>query len=114
MGAFGIMADLEQVDGLLGKALEDCRRYGDECAVAEARYYSAKARAVLEMQQGGMPATLIAQTVKGDRNVNGALLGWRRAQVLYDNAKEARNVYKRRYDFCREQLSREWTEAGRK
>ena len=112
MGAFTIQAEIDEYGDLLDTALEECKRRGDACALAEAEYYSAKARAVRGMVADGQKATLIPLLVKGDLTVNKALEKWRRLEVAYDNAKEARNVFKKKYDFTREQYQREWTQAG--
>lgn len=112
MGAFTLQQEIEEYGGLLDTALDECKRRGDACAVAEAEYYSAKARAVRGMVADGQKATLIPLLVKGDPTVNKALEKWRRLEVAYDNAKEARNVFKKKYDFTREQYQREWTQAG--
>lgn len=112
MGAFNLQQEIEECGEMLDTALEECRRRGDACALAEAEYYSAKARAVLDLKAQGQPATLISLLVKGVPEVNEALAKWRRLEVAYDNAKDARNIFKRRYDFTREQYQREWTQAG--
>ena len=46
MGAFTLQAEIDEYGDLLDTALEECKRRGDACALAEAEYYSAKARAV--------------------------------------------------------------------
>ena len=45
MGAFTLQQEIEEYGGLLDTALDECKRRGDACAVAEAEYYSVKARA---------------------------------------------------------------------
>lgn len=112
MGAFNLQQEIEECSEMLDTALEECKRRGDAMALAEAEYYSAKARATRGMEADGQKATLIPLMVKGDPEVNKALEKWRRLQVAYDNAKDARNIFKRRYDFIREQYQREWTQAG--
>ena len=89
MGAFTLQAEIDEYGDLLDTALEECKRRGDACALAEAEYYSAKARAVRGMVADGQKATLIPLLVKGDPTVNKALEKWRRLEVAYDNAKES-------------------------
>lgn len=51
MGAFTLQAEIDEYGDLLDTALEECKRRGDACALAEAEYYSAKARACGEWWQ---------------------------------------------------------------
>ena len=73
MGAFTLQQEIEEYGGLLDTALDECKRRGDACAVAEAEYYSVKARAVMGMKADGCQATLIPLIVKGLPEVNEAL-----------------------------------------
>ena len=111
MGAFTLQAEIDEYGDMLDTALEECKKRGDACAIAEAKYYTAKANAAIRLKEQ-YPASMIPSLVKGVGEVNEALLAWRRLEVAYDNAKEARNVFKKKYDFTREQYQREWTPAG--
>lgn len=63
------------------------------------------------LREGGLPATLIPDVARGDKDV--ARLKFERdcAQVVYDNAQEAVMVYKKQIDVLREQIEREWKNA---
>lgn len=66
---------------------------------------------ILLLREGGLPATLIPDVARGDKDV--AKLKFERdcAQVVYDNAQEAVMVYKKQIDVLREQIEREWSRA---
>jgi hypothetical protein len=80
---------------------------------AEADYYTAKANAAFRMKEDGYPVTFIETAIKGVGDVSHKMTAYHAAQVEYENAKEARQVYKRKLDVLREQYQREWSEAGR-
>lgn len=107
-----LWAELRETERLLGLALQETGRRGDEMVAAKARYYSLKAKAVFELRERGLPATLITQVVKGLDDVNEAMSEFNRREVEYENAREARLCYKKRIDVLREQLQREWSAAG--
>lgn len=109
-----LWGEIRECDRLLGVALRESRERGTAMTLAEAEYYSAKARKVFDLKEEGMPATLICQVVKGDPEVCMRMTAYHAAQVEYENAREARNVYKKRLDYLREQYAREWGEAGRR
>lgn len=98
---------------LLDLALAESKERGQKMVEAEAHYYTAKANRVFELQEAGMSATAIQMVIKGDEKVQPAMSAYHAAQVEYENAKEARNVYKKRLDTLREEYAREWGEAGR-
>lgn len=96
---------------MLEVALKECKTRGRAAAEAEQIYRVKLAAKILELREGGHPATLIGDLARGDREV--ASLKFERdcAEVVYDNAKEAVNVYKRQIDVLREQIDREWKNA---
>lgn len=94
---------------LLDLALIESKKRGQEMVLAEARYYTAKANEVLRLKnEEQMPATLIPLVVKGSQAVVGAMQAYHQAQVDYENAREARNVYKKELDTLREEYEREY------
>lgn len=96
---------------MLEVALKECKTRGRAAAEAEQSYRVKLAEKILMLRAGGYPATLIGDLARGDREV--ASLKFERdcAEVVYDNAKEAVNVYKRQIDVLREQIDREWKNA---
>ncbi len=96
---------------MLEVALKACRNRGRAAAEAEQKYRMKLAGKILELRDQKLPATLIGDLARGDKDV--AMLKFERdcAEVVYDNAKEAVNVYKRQIDVLREQIEREWSKA---
>jgi hypothetical protein len=60
----------------------------------------------------GYSASAISLLIKGEPEVNSAMQEYRDWEVLYKNAVEAVNVYKRKLDVLREEYDREWSRAG--
>lgn len=96
---------------MLEVALKECKNRGRAAADAEQKYRMKLAEKILELRDQKLPATLIGDLARGDKDV--AMLKFERdcAEVVYDNAKEAVNVYKRQIDVLREQIEREWSKA---
>ena len=96
---------------MLEVALKECKVRGKAAAEAEQTYRVALAKKILELREASYPATLIGDLARGDKEV--ARLKFERdySEVVYDNAKEAVNVYKRQIDVLREQIDREWKNA---
>lgn len=105
--------EIEEVTRLLDMSLKEAKERGAKCVLAEAEYYSAKARVAFALKEDGYPVTLIEMTIKGVPEVCEKMTEFHAAQVEYENAKEARQCYKRKLDVLREQYQREWSEAGR-
>lgn len=93
-------------------ALRESRKRGNEWAQANAEYYTVKSQTAFRLRDEGMSASMIALVLKGDKAVNMAMLKRDAAEVSYENAREARNIYKKRLDTLREQMAREWTQSG--
>lgn len=104
--------EIEECMRLLELALKEAKRRGDVMVKAEAEYYTAKANAVFALRESGVPVGIIEAAIKGMPTVNESMSSYHAAQVEYENAREARNVYKKRLDTLREQYAREW--AGTK
>lgn len=96
---------------MLEVALKECKTRGRAAAEAEQTYRVKLAEKILLLREEKYPATLIGDLARGDREV--AKLKFERdcAEVVYDNAKEAVNVFKRQIDVLREQIDREWKNA---
>lgn len=104
--------EIEEVTRLLDLSLAEAKERGSRCVVAEAAYYGAKSRVAYQLKADGMSGTMIGLVIKGHPEVIGPMLEYHAAQVEYENAKEARNVYKKKLDTLREQYAREWSQAG--
>lgn len=93
---------------LLDTALAEAKRRGQAMVEAEAAYYTAKDTEAFRLKDMGEPVTFIQTVIKGQPGVVEKLEAYHRAQVEYENAREARNCYKKRLDTLREEYSREW------
>lgn len=107
-----LWSQIEEVTRLLDMSLREAKDRGAKCVLAEAAYYSAKAQTAFTLKAEGMPASLINTVIKGHPDVVDKLLEYHAAQVEYENAREARNVYKKKLDTLREQYQREWSQSG--
>lgn len=96
---------------MLEVALKECKSRGQAAAEAERKYRVKLAERILMLREAKVPATLIGDVARGEKEI--AQLKFERdcAQVVYDNAKEAVNVFKRQIDVLREQIEREWKNA---
>ena len=97
---------------MLDAALRECKTRGAAMVEAKADYYTVKAVKSFELKEAGNPVTFIQTVIKGVPEVCKAMSAFNAAEVEYENAKEARNVWKKKLDTLREQYAREWGAAG--
>lgn len=97
---------------MLDTALLECKTRGAAMVAAEAEYYTAKSQESYELLEAGHANTFIQQVIKGRPKVCEKMAAYHAAEVEYENAREARNVWKKKLDTLREQYSREWGQAG--
>ena len=109
-----LWGEIVATDERLREALKESRKRGMDWANKQAHYYTVKAKAAFKLKADGESASFIALVLKGLPDVNAAMLERDAAEVSYENAREARNVYKKEIDTLREQLSREWTDANQR
>lgn len=107
-----LLSDLQRDRDLMRKAVAECTDRGRKLAKAEAEYQAIKNVRVLEMKAEMLPATLIQILIKGDPAVNEKLLQRDVAQVEYDSARDAVNVYKLDARLIEQQIQREWNQSG--
>lgn len=104
--------EIRETQRLLELALSEAKRRGEVMVKAEAEYYTAKAEASFALKEQGVPVTFIQTVIKGVPEVCEAMSRYHAAQVEYENAREARQVWKKKLDTLREQYSREWSATG--
>ncbi len=95
----------EEADREVGEMAELGRRKAE----AERAYRTAKSRRLLyEREYGKTPVSIIADVVRGYEDI--AVLACERdcAEALYDANREALLLNKKRIDWLREQMAREW------
>lgn len=100
----GLMRDRD----LMKKASSEMKERGMALANAEAEYQTAKAKTALVLKAEGLSATFIQLVIKGDERVSPSLLARDCAQVDYDSAREALNVYKLDARLLEAQIDREY------
>ena len=105
------ISELFRRSEMLEVALKESGKRGKAAAEAEREYRIALASKILELRDKGFPATLIPDVARGDKTVAGLKFDRDVSQVVYDNAKEAINAYKKQIDILREQIDREWKNA---
>ena len=96
---------------MLEVALKECKIRGQAAADAERAYRVKLAEKILIFREQGLPATLIGDVARGDKEVADLKFDRDCSQVVYDNAKEAVLAYKKQIDVLREQIEREWKNA---
>ena len=104
--------EIQETLAMLEKSLTVTRDRGRAWSEAEAHYQSIKSMVAFEWLEAGRPITFINIALKGEASVNEAMRLRDMRLVEYENAKEARNVLKKKLDTLREQYTREWTQEG--
>ena len=104
---------IQEAERMLYVAMKEAKVRGLKWAQLEAHYYSVKAEETLLLHEQGHTATNIANIIKGQPKTNEALEQMHEAEVLYDNAKEAINVYKIIARILNDEQQREWEQARR-
>ena len=104
----------------LQETIADCNNaivqlMNDGVAVAAARqkYRVALARKQLELRETEkLPATLINDVSRGDRECAALKFDLERCEVAYEATKQRIMLRKREVDIIREQINREYSERG--
>lgn len=105
------ISELFRKSEMLEKALSELPKRGRAYADAEQAYRVALAQKMLLLRSDGLPATLIGDVARGDKEVARLKLERDCSEAVYDSAKEAVNVFKKQIDVLREQIDREWKNA---
>ena len=92
-------------------ALKESALRGEEWAKAERDYKVANAKFILNARANGVPATLIKDLAMGDSEISELRLKRDIALTAYENAKEARNIYKLNVRLLESEIEREWSLA---
>ena len=111
MSGLDLWTEVQETKRLLDIALKEAKARGQAMNEAEAKYYTLKDLRVRDLMEDGMSGTVISMIIKGEPDVNAAMQRFHDMQVEYKNACEAINVYKKWFDFLREQYQREWSQA---
>lgn len=100
--------ELQSKVAMLDRALSQMKNRGRAAAQAEEDYRVALAQKLLLEREKGVPATILSDICRGDRQI--AKLKFERdvAQVTYKSAMEACNVYKLQIKVLENQIDREY------
>lgn len=102
------VSELARDRDLMKRASEEMKRRGIALAKAEAEYQTAKNATALLLKADGYSATMIAMVIKGDERVSVPMFARDCAQVEYESAREALNVYKLDARLLEAQIDREY------
>lgn len=90
------------------EAVREMARQGDLLAQAEYDYHRQKAVTAFKLKDEGIPATMIAQVLKGQREVAVLMRERDVAKARYDATKETIMLLKLQMRMNDSQISREW------
>ena len=95
------------------EAIRETRKLAIKRAEAERDYRIAKRKRVLhERDYNSTPATLVNDVVKGYRDIADLKFALDCAEAEWEASRESILFHKRLTDTIREQIKREWTQAG--
>ena len=111
MSGQDLIMELQSKVALLDKALQQLGNRGRTYAQAEQDYRVALAKKIAIEREKSTPVTIISDICRGDKDI--ALAKFQRdvAEITYDSAKEAINVYKLQIKVLENQIDREWRYA---
>lgn len=105
---YDLYVEERQLRSKLDALIDEYRRCGIEHAKRDREYYMLKAAKTLELKEEGMPATVIAQVIKGEESVAAARERMLVAEVMTRAALEAVLSTKLQVKLVDSQLQREW------
>lgn len=94
------------------ECIDEMHSLGIDKAQARKDYRIAYSKEILAMRNAGMPATIIADVVKGFPHIAELRFKLECAEAHYDGNFQAILYWKKRVDTLREELDREWSKAG--
>lgn len=106
---YDLYSEEQRLRARLGDYIGEYRRCGIEHAKRDREYYVLKAAKTLEMKDAGVPATVIAQVIKGEESVAAAREKMLVAEVMTRAALEAIMSTKLQIKLVDSQLQREWS-----
>lgn len=92
----------------LARLLAESLDAGRDAARKRAAYYRAKNIRALQMKADGMPSTLISEVLKGDEQVNKAMLEKDIAEAEYRASLDAHIDRRQQIRAANAQAEREW------
>lgn len=89
-------------------ALTEAKTWGIERANAEKAYRTALGKKMAKERAKGIPVTIIQDICKSDEEIAELRLKRDLADVMYKNAMESINVYKKDIQTISDEIKREW------
>lgn len=108
-----LINEVQRLSKSLDAALSAFKKRGIEAAETEREYRIALSADILKERDKGTPVTIISDVCRGKREIADLKLKRDIAEVVFDSAKEAINVYKKQLNVYENQLDREWNSGGR-
>lgn len=113
MPDFELHNELEDALGRVAECVNDMYSLGVKKAEAERNYRVAKQKRILyERTHNATPVSIISDIVKGYEDIAELAMVRDCAETEYDANYEAILYWKKRVDTIREQIKREWSQAG--
>ena len=98
---------------LMAVALQESKSRGLAYAKSEASYYTAKAADTDLLLESGFTATSTADKVKGQQRTSEALERRIADRIMYENACEAVQCFKKIASILNDDIQRDWEQARR-
>lgn len=100
--------ELKQAKDNAKEALKDAKEWGIKRANAEKEYRVALGKKIATERERKIPVTIIQDICKSDDQIAVLRLERDLADVMYKNAMESINVYKKDIQTISEEIQREW------
>ncbi len=110
---FMLQGELEDKLAECQRAIDEMRTDGQAMATARREYRVALAKEQLHLRlDDKLPASMVQDVARGAEGVAQRKYLLEMAEVSYNASREAVMLRKREADVIREQMSREWSQAG--
>ena len=104
-----LLQELNRINSLLTKALEQYKQRGQEYAKCYKDYRIKVAQELLQLKADGMPVTIAYDIARGQEEVANAKEKEIIAECMYKSCQEAINTYKLQIKILQEQINKEWS-----
>lgn len=104
-----LLQELNRINELLTKALEQYKTRGQEYAKCYRDYRVKVAQELLKLKADGMPVTIAYDIARGKEEVAEAKEKEIIAECMYKSCQEAINTYKLQIKILQEQINKEWS-----
>lgn len=105
------ISELFRRSEMLEVALKESKSRGIAAAAARRDYQVKLAEKLLQLREQGLPVSISPDVARGEPKIAQLRFEKDCAEVVYETARDAVNVYKKQIDVLREQIQREWNNA---